>query len=110
MVHTRSVIGSNHAQNVDFHPVANIFPMMSEDEYKDLVSDIRQNGLQESIWTYDNLIIDGRNRFKACVEAGVKPLFREWSGDESCLLQFVVSLNLKRRHLTSSQKAVVALD
>lgn len=94
---------------LEFHPVANLFPMMSAEEYQGLVEDIRLNGLQESIWTHEGKIIDGRNRYKACCEAGVAPSFRVWDGKGS-LVSFVVALNLKRRHLSSSQKAMVASD
>ncbi len=89
------------------HPVANIFPMMTAEEFAGLVEDIKANGLKEPIWLHpDGRIIDGRNRYKACIEAGVEPSFRTWNGEGS-LVRFVVSLNLHRRHLNSSQRAIV---
>ncbi len=94
---------------VESHEVACIFPMMGEDEFRDLVVDIEANGLREPIWIYQDKIIDGRNRYRACLEAGIEPRFQEWNGKGSPV-DFVVSLNLKRRHLTSSQKAMVALE
>lgn len=95
--------------HMEFHEVANLFPLIEGKEFDDLVEDIRVNGLQQPIWTYQGKIIDGRNRYRACIEAGVEPQFREWRGNGS-LIAFVVSLNLKRRHLTSSQKAMVAIE
>lgn len=94
---------------MEVHEVANIFPMMSEEEYRELVRDIKENGLREPIWTYQGKIIDGRNRYKACKELGITPKFQEWDGKGS-LVAFVVSMNLHRRHLTSSQKAMVAVE
>lgn len=96
-------------QHFDFHPIANIFPMMGADEFEALKADILENGLLEPIWVHQGKIVDGRNRYRACEETGVEPLYREWDGRGS-LVAFVVSLNLKRRHLTSSQKAMVALE
>jgi hypothetical protein len=94
---------------LEFHEVADIFPLMSADEFSALKADIEKNGLIEPIWTYENKIIDGRNRYRACTELGIEPRYREWQG-KGYLIDFVVSLNLKRRHLTSSQLAVVALE
>ena len=94
----------------DFHPVANLFPMLSGDEFADLTEDVRQHGLLEPIWLHpDGRIIDGRNRYKACLAADVEPSYRTWEGSGS-LVEFVVSLNLHRRHLTSSQRAMAALE
>jgi N6-adenosine-specific RNA methylase IME4/ParB-like chromosome segregation protein Spo0J len=94
------------------HAVASLFPMMSEEEYRALVEDVRTHGQREPIWTLDNAIIDGRNRWRACEELGITPATREYQGDASMsvLVSFVLSLNLKRRHLSSSQKAVIALE
>lgn len=88
------------------HPLANIFPLMAADEYVALKSDIRQYGLREAIWILDGQILDGRNRFKACQEVGVTPILKEYEGEDPAA--FVVSLNLKRRHLSESQRAMVA--
>jgi DNA modification methylase/ParB-like chromosome segregation protein Spo0J len=86
------------------HEACNIFPMMAPDEFAGLVADIRANGQREPIWLYRGEVIDGRNRLKACAEIGIEPQFREWDGDGS-LVEFVVSLNLHRRHLSSGQRA-----
>jgi hypothetical protein len=95
-----------------FHPVANIFPMISpSSEFKELKEDITKNGLLEPIYTYKNQIIDGRNRYLACKEVGIDPVFIKWSKvNGTSLIGFVLSLNLKRRHLNQSQKAMVAVD
>ena len=94
-----------------FHSVANIFPIMSDSEFNELKDDIKRNGLIEPIWTYKGKIIDGRNRYSACKEIGVKTKFRKWGNNNgNSLVDFVVSLNLKRRHLTPSQRAMSALD
>jgi ParB-like chromosome segregation protein Spo0J len=91
------------------HPVAEIFPPMSDVEHSDLVTDIREHGLREPIWLHpDGRIIDGRNRYRACALAAVDPAFRTYEGDEFELVSFVISLNLKRRHLNETQRAMVA--
>ena len=93
-----------------YHATASLFPLMQDTEFTRLKTDIADNGLLEAIWLHpDGSIIDGRNRHRACIELGITPQFRTWSGDGS-LVSFVVSMNLHRRHLTSSQRAVIALD
>jgi len=94
---------------LQFHPVADIFPMMSDREFVDLVEDIREHGLREPVWLHtDGRIIDGRNRYNACRRLGEDVEFRTFEGDESGLVPFVLSLNLHRRHLDESQRAMVA--
>lgn len=89
------------------HPVCAALPDMAPAEYATLREDIRAHGLREAIWTHDGAIIDGRHRYRACLETGVVPTFRAWDGEGS-LVAFVVSLNLHRRHLDASQRAMVA--
>ena len=94
----------------EYHEVSMIFPMMAEDEYQALKDDIKSNGLLEPIWIdADGKIIDGRNRHKACIETNTPMKFKVWNNGQS-LVSFVVSLNLKRRHLNASQRAACALD
>lgn len=91
---------------MEFHEIANMFPLMEGAEFDALVADIRKNGLLEPIWIYEDKILDGRNRHKACQLAGIKPQFvRYTKGDP---LAFVVSKNVHRRHLNESQLAVIA--
>lgn len=91
----------------EFHEVAEIFPLMEDCEFKALCRDIAQNGLREPIWMTDGKIIDGRNRYNACLETKTDLEFREWDGVGE-LVDFVVSQNLRRRHLTDAQRALVA--
>jgi len=90
-----------------FHPVADIFPMIDSAAFEELKADIKKHGLREPIYLFQGKVIDGRNRLKACKELKIKPEFREWNG-EGNLIDFVISLNLHRRHLTESQRAMVA--
>lgn len=92
---------------MEFHPLAELFPLMPDNDRAALGADILANGLREEIWTHEEKIIDGRNRYLACKEVGVEPRYRQWNGEGS-LLNFVVSLNLNRRHLDESQRAMVA--
>jgi N6-adenosine-specific RNA methylase IME4 len=82
--------------------------MMQPDELTDLVDDIKQNGLIEPIVLYEDKILDGRNRYLACGEAGVKPHYEYYKGDEP--VGYVISKNVQRRHLNGSQKAMIASD
>jgi hypothetical protein len=93
-------------QTLEFHPIANIFPLMEGEAFAQFCDDIRENGLRESIVLYEGKILDGRNRYRACERAGVAPWKELYKGDDP--LGYVVSLNLQRRHLNESQRAMVA--
>jgi DNA modification methylase len=94
------------AAGLGIHEACNIFPMMSDEEFAALKADIAANGQREPIWTYRGEVIDGRHRHRGCVELGIEPRTREWDGRGS-LVGFVVSLNLHRRHLGESQRAII---
>jgi hypothetical protein len=91
------------------HPACLLFPRLGDAELRALAEDIKANGLLHDIILYEGKILDGRNRYLACPLAGVEPRFKEWDGEGSPL-QWVISENLVRRHMTSSQRAVVAHD
>jgi ParB-like chromosome segregation protein Spo0J len=91
-----------------YHPIADVFPLMSDAEIADLAEDIRVNGLTLPVILFQGKILDGRNRYLACQKVGVEPEFWEYPGDTP--VQFVLSLNLQRRHLTISQRAAIAAD
>ena len=94
--------------SMEIHEAANVFPMMDQDRLEELAEDIKDNGLQIEIELFEGKIIDGRNRYKACLLAGVEPLFMEVMPPDP--LKYVLSLNLQRRHLDSGQRAFVALN
>lgn len=82
-----------------WHLATEIFPLMSEEELDRLAGDIRIYGLQKPIELHEGLIIDGRNRILACAKAEVEPRFVEAPLQGREPLNYVVSANLKRRHL-----------
>ena len=82
------------------HPICLLMPSADEDELHSLIDDIRAHGLLDPIVLFENRILDGRNRAAACESAGVAPRYVEFQGAREEALMFVVSHNLKRRHLT----------
>jgi hypothetical protein len=89
------------------HPAAALFPMLDDDELRELAEDIRVHGLASSIVVLGGLLLDGRNRLRACAIANMPPRFVEWSGTGS-VAAWIFSVNLHRRHLSTSQRAMLA--
>src|SRR5262245_53202264 len=92
------------------HPAADVFPMMSDEELAELGADIMKNGLQHPIIWWDRfdgerILIDGRNRIEAMERIGIKPewCFKVHYGDDPTAR--IISLNIRRRHLTKQQQA-----
>ncbi len=89
---------------------------MQGDEFDALVEDIRQRGLQMDIELYDGQIIDGRNRYQACLLADIdisenttnitEYVNDRYSGD---VVEYVLSLNLHRRHLDTSKRSLITV-
>jgi len=94
------------------HPLSEVFPRMDKGELDILAEDIKRNGLKEPITLFEGKILDGNNRYRACLKIG----YRSKEGDirqfdiktHGDPLAFVVSANLHRRHLNESQRATVA--
>lgn len=90
---------------LELHPLCTLFPRLSGAEFDSLRDDIAANGLRAPIVTHDGMILDGGNRYRACLDAGVKPKFEKFAGTN--LVSFVLSANLHRRHMTAGQQAAI---
>lgn len=95
--------------NYDQHPLSAAFPAMSMLEQMDLASDILAHGLRSPIMLFDNQVLDGWHRYRACLSSGVAPRFIQFPEGEDPVA-FVRSQNYHRRHLSASQKAVAEVE
>jgi hypothetical protein len=109
------------------HPAADVFPMMGDDELKALGEDIKVNGLQEPLTFWwqttpkrQRLLVDGRNRLEAMQRAGIElpRTIAVRNGSHTITAQnviegdpvaFIMSANIRRRHLTKQQQADLIL-
>lgn len=92
-----------------FHPVCELFPEMQPDDFDALLENIKTRGVQVPVLVYQGQIIDGRHRWLACEKLGIECPKSDWHPRHGeSLVEFVVSLNLHRRTLTASQRAMIA--
>ena len=96
------------------HPLCEIIPPCTEAEFKELKEDIKKHGLQVPIKTFEARILDGRSRYNVCVELeneGHPIEFKRelFLGGAKEALTYVISANVKRRHLSASQRALIVV-
>ena len=89
----------------ELHPLCTLFPRITGTEFSSLVEDIKSNGLRQPIVLHQGMILDGGNRYRACIEGGIAPVFTEFDGGN--IVSFVLSANLHRRHLSAGQQAAI---
>jgi len=89
-----------------------MFPAMTDAEFKELRASIKANGLEFPIVVYKNQILDGRHRYHACLAEKVEPWTVKHDGDDSpeALAAYVYRANAIRRHLSTSQRAMIAAE
>jgi hypothetical protein len=101
------------------HPLSEKFPALSQKDFDELKESIRKNGLFEKIIVNSKRqVLDGRHRYKAITELGMDPgvlcvrFFElEVRGTKDLTEeQFIYDSNMKRRHLTESQRAAIAAE
>src|SRR5215831_2352369 len=90
------------------HPAAGLFPLLEGEEYEKFKASIQQQGQQETIKVRGDLLIDGRNRLRACLELGIEPRIEEFTGDDMAAGHYILAANLFRRHLHDDQRAFIA--
>ena len=92
-----------------WHEASNLFPMLPEDDAVELARDIAAHGLQNPIILFEDKVLDGRNRLLACKAANVAPHFKQWHPNGASPVAFVITQNLRRRHLNASQRAAITV-
>jgi hypothetical protein len=92
--------------DMKFHKLANIFPLLEGMELTALAADIMVHGLREPIRLFEDKILDGRNRYRACQQLGIEPKCLDLPADLN-LWDYVWSANAERRHLAPGTRAVV---
>lgn len=92
-------------QVTGIHPYADKFPMLPPEEHAELRESIRTNGQRNPIITdRDGLIIDGRNRFKACEDLSISPVISVYEGDD--IAEYVIDCNVTRRNMSTGARAM----
>jgi N6-adenosine-specific RNA methylase IME4 len=97
---------TKETQDLDIHDLCKLFPPMPEDQFGALIDSIRDHGQLTPIVLHEGKILDGRHRYKACINLGIEPLFETYEGEDA--LGYVIALNLSRRHLDESQRSMIA--
>ena len=94
------------------HPEAHLVPGMKPEEWESFYADIEENGIKDAIvLDSDGFIIDGRHRHEAAkgLEYTVVPVVDAELGPNETPRMYMLKAAVLRRHLTTSQIAMVAV-
>lgn len=90
---------------------SNLIPPLQPEEYILLEESIKNEGLRDPILVWNNIIIDGHNRFQICNKYKIKYHTKDIkfdSEDEAKL--WIIKNQLSRRNLNQSQKAILGSE
>lgn len=91
-------------------PLTEICPPMTDEEYADLLASVQADGVLTPLVVRNDdtrVVLDGRHRLRAALEAGQKEVSTVlYQGLDP--IGFVIASNVTRRHLNTSQRAMVA--
>lgn len=95
------------------HATANLFPLMKDtdkESYEEFLADVKKQGEVLEPIRIDSTgnIIDGRNRVQAIQDLKGKVKFKVEVLQVPDVQGWILSTNLHRRHLTTSQRAMIA--
>lgn len=90
------------------HPAAEAFPMLDGKDYLELRASIEAQGQLNPVLVQRGVILDGRNRKRACEDIGIGVIYEEVETDDP--IAFVVAQNLTRRHMSTDQRAAIAAE
>ncbi|NHZ34470.1 ParB/RepB/Spo0J family partition protein [Massilia rubra] len=103
--HPTGSASSQPAPVYELHPLCTLFPRLSGSQFDALKRDIAAHGLRQPIVLHQGAILDGGNRYRACLDIGTAPRFIELDGIGAAA--YVLSANLHRRHLSPGQQAAI---
>ena len=89
------------------HAAATLFPLVKGEDFEALVASLAENGLRNPILLLGDKIVDGRNRFRAALKAGVKIIFKQVDLKED-ICRLAMDMNIHRRDLGTNKKVLVA--
>jgi N6-adenosine-specific RNA methylase IME4 len=104
---TNVKVSGTRRVTLEVHPAADAFPLMEGSEFDALVADVRENGFRHPIVVRDGLLVDGRNRLRVAQKLKVDPPVEHLAARAN-VLEYIISTNIHRRHLTDSQRAFIA--
>ena len=93
---------------VEVHELADAFPLTEGKEFENIKKSIMESGQQVPVIMHNGVLLDGRNRWRACLELGITVTAVGWNGSGN-QDELIITLNLHRRHMTASQRAALAV-
>ena len=105
---SQSIYTISPTDKVDVHELAAAFPLTEGKEFEQMKKSIETEGQQIPVIMYKGKLLDGRNRWQACRELGIAVKAVEWHGPGTAE-EMILAINLRRRHLTTGQKAAIAV-
>jgi hypothetical protein len=91
------------------HPVADLMPAVSDEEFQALCRDIKVQGIFHLPRVNDaGVLLDGRTRLQAAYALGIDLEIERFKPPDE--VAYIVSENVYRRHLTAAQRALIAAE
>ncbi len=94
---------------LQIHPAAAEYPLIEGEEFEEFVENVRKHGQLIPIVVHADVLLDGRNRLRACERLSLEPKTTPWDGRGGSPVAFIASVNDRRRHMTPGQRAALAV-
>src|SRR5262249_31262685 len=87
-------------RTLEFHALAGLYDLLTDEQLQPLVESMQEHGYEQDkpVIMYENRVLDGRNRLRASLKAGVQPTFAEFTGSYDEARAYAARANELRRH------------
>ena len=88
----------------------NVMPDISGADWEAFVAAIKTHGQMFPITLFEGKILDGWQRYRACIELGIEPIVKAFEGGDEAAFDYFLDMNLRRKNYTRDQLAMMAVE